>query len=53
MAFVRFTQTEYRVEESVGSIDLFVMITNQDGLIECTYDFDFWISVSTHAATAS
>ena len=43
---------EYRVEESIGSLNLLVMITDVDGLMGCTYNMAFWISVISEDGTA-
>ena len=40
------------MEESVGSVRLFVMVTNHGSLIECTYSSPFWIVVLTQQGTA-
>ena len=45
VALVSFTQMEYRVEEVV-------MITDVDGLMGCTYNMAFWISVISEDGTA-
>ena len=52
VALVSFTQMEYRVEESIGSLNLLVMITDVDGLMGCTYNMAFWISVISEDGTA-
>ena len=40
------------MEESVGSVRLFVMVTNHGSLMECTYSSPFWIVVLTQQGTA-
>ena len=53
MAYVRFiNNTDVVVNEGGGSVLLFLAMTDEDGLMTCSCEFEFSVTVLTRQGTA-
>ena len=48
-----FVQKEVTVNENEGPVQLFLLVTDPEGGMTCSYDSNFDISVMTRVGTAS
>jgi hypothetical protein len=53
VAYIRFiNNTDVVINEGGGSVLLLLAVTDEDGLMTCSYEFDFSVTVLTRQGTA-